>query len=215
VRFADDFVILHPDLKALQQAVRRVRQWLATIGLRLHAGKTRITHTLTPYQGQVGFDFLSFHIRQEPGENSLVKKRGQEHLPASHMRKVAPQTAALRVRTIITPSQHASKRHLATIDQRLQQLQTAPQARVIEELNPLIRGWVSYYNGLVEASVMSRYDELLEQRLVQWASKRHPGKERDWLLARYWRHVGPHNRVFATHDGLALRCYQQTSILRG
>jgi RNA-directed DNA polymerase len=220
VRFADDFVILHPDLKELQQAVRRVRQWLATIGLRLHAGKTRITHTLTPYQGQAGFDFLSFHICQEQVENSAVKKRGQEHAPglrsapALPMRRATQPNSSFRVKTIVTPSQNASKRHLAAIDQRLQQLQTAPQARVIEELNPLIRGWVSYYNGLVEASVMRRYDDLLEQRLLQWASKRHPGKEHEWLLARYWQRVGQHKRVFATHDGLALRSYRQTSILR-
>ena len=60
VRYADDFVILHTDLNELKQAIKRVRQWLATMGLRLHAQKTHITHTLTPYQGRVGFDFLGF-----------------------------------------------------------------------------------------------------------------------------------------------------------
>ncbi len=60
VRFADDFAIVHPDLKTLQRAVRRVNDWLAQMGLRLHDDKTRFTHTLMPYQGQVGFDFLSF-----------------------------------------------------------------------------------------------------------------------------------------------------------
>jgi len=65
VRYADDFVILHTDLNELQRAIKRVRQWLATMGLRLHAQKTHITHTLTPYQGRVGFDFLGFSICQE------------------------------------------------------------------------------------------------------------------------------------------------------
>src|SRR6266852_5517973 len=45
VRYADDFVILHADLKELQQAVRRVKHWLARMGLQLHADKTRFTHT--------------------------------------------------------------------------------------------------------------------------------------------------------------------------
>ncbi|TMC20879.1 MAG: group II intron reverse transcriptase/maturase, partial [Chloroflexi bacterium] len=54
VRYADDFVILHPDLKELQQAVKRVKHWLARMGLQLHADKTRFAHTLTPYQGQIG-----------------------------------------------------------------------------------------------------------------------------------------------------------------
>ena len=200
VRYADNFVIVHANLKELQQAVRRVKHWLARIGLQLHADKTRFTHTMTPYQGQVGFDFLGFNIRQEPVEKIPRGQSGQEH--------------SLRVKTIITPSQEASKRHLAAIDQRLQQLKTAPQARVIAELNPLIVGWATYYNGVVEASTMSRYDDLVEQRLINWASKRHPGKARDWLLTRYWHAVGKQKRVFAPHDGVQLRAYRQASILK-
>ncbi len=130
------------------------------------------------------------------------------------MRRPAPQEHSLRVKTIITPSEEASKRHLAAIEQRLQQLQTAPQARVITELNPLIVGWASYYNGVVPAATMSRYDDFVEQRLMRWASKRHPGKARDWLLTRYWHSVGKQNRVFATPDGVQLRPYRQASILR-
>ena len=87
--------------------------------------------------------------------------------------------------------------------------------RELAELNPLIVGWAAYYNGVVEAEAMSRYDDLVEQRLINWASKRHPGKARDWLLSRYWRRVGEYRRVFATHDGVQLRAYQQTRILRG
>ncbi len=203
VRYADDFVIVHADLKELQQAVRRVKHWLARMGLQLHADKTRITHTLTAYQGQIGFDFLGFSIRQEapPGD-----RRSKGHM----VPYISPG-----VKTMISPSQEASKRHLAAIEQRLQQLQTAPQARVIAELNPLIVGWVAYYNGIVPAAIMSRYDDLLEQRLIKWASKRHPGKARDWLLARYWQRTGEQRRVFATHDGGQLRAYRHASILGG
>lgn len=221
VRYADDFVILHPDLGALQQAIRRVRSWLATMGLHLNAQKTRITHTLTPYQGQIGFDFVGFHLRQQQGEQSVVKKHGQELAPGlktatvSYTRGFAPQRASWRVKTIITPSGEASKRHLAAIDQRLQQLQAAPQAQVIAELNPLIVGWVAYYNGVVPVTSMSRYDELMEQRLMAWASRRHPGKSRDWLLARYWQQIGKDKWAFATPNGKVLRAYRQMSILKG
>jgi RNA-directed DNA polymerase len=119
------------------------------------------------------------------------------------------------INTIITPSQEATRRHLAAIEQRLRQLQTASQAQVIKELNPLIIGWVAYYNGVVPAATINRYDDLLEQRLLQWASKRHPGKARDWLLNRYWQRSGKHGRVFATSEGVQLRVYHQTSILKG
>ena len=62
---------------------------------------------------------------------------------------------------------------------------------------------------------MSRYDTLLEQRLLNWAGKRHPGKSREWLLNRYWQRTGEHGRAFATHDGPQLRAYRQVSILKG
>jgi RNA-directed DNA polymerase len=201
VRYADNFVILHSDLKELQQAVKSIRRWLARIGLHLH--ETHFAHTLTPYQEQIGFDFLGFNISQEFEEKIPKSQRGQK---ASFSSKV-------KVKTRVNPSEEASERHLASIDQRLQRLQTASQAQVIAELNPLIVGWVTYYNGIVEASVMGRYDDLIEQRLIHWASKRHPGKARDWLVNHYWRPVGERRKVFATHDGVQLRAYRQTSIL--
>jgi RNA-directed DNA polymerase len=89
------------------------------------------------------------------------------------------------------------------------------QAQVIAELNPLILGWGNYYAGIVEGSIMSQYDDLMEQQLMSWASRRHPGKARDWLLARYWRRMGQHGRAFATDDGIELRGYRQTRILGG
>ena len=201
VRYADNFVLLHADLKELQQAIKRVRRWLASMGLQLNAQKTRLTHTLTPSQGQVGFDFLGFHLHQERVEQRLPGRREREH--------------AHGIKTIIIPSHEASKRHLATLEQRLQQLQAASQAQVIAELNPLITGWAAYYNRVVEASSMSQYDALVEQRLLSWASKRHPGQARDWLLNRYWQRVGNQRRHFATANGVQLRAYRQTNILRG
>src|SRR2546427_12775899 len=93
--------LLHADLKELQQAVRRVKHWLARMGLRLHADKTRFTHTLTPYQGQVGFDFLGFSIRQEPVENSPVMQSTFATLSVNSAKHIsAPRDrpfAALRV----------------------------------------------------------------------------------------------------------------------
>lgn len=198
VRYADNFVILHSNLKELQLAVRRAQHWLATIGLQLHPQKTHLTHTLTPYRGRVGFDFLGFTIRQEVVEKTPLGKREQSS----------------RLKTIVTPSQEAAKRHLTVIEQRLQQSQRAPQAQVIKELNPLIASWAAYYNGIVPAATLSQYDDLIEQRLLRWASMRHPGKERAWLLARYWRSVGKPKRVFATPEGTQLRTYQQANILR-
>ena len=58
VRYADDFVILHPEKEELEKATQKITQWLSHMGLVLSPKKTRVTHTLTPTQGNVGFDFL-------------------------------------------------------------------------------------------------------------------------------------------------------------
>ena len=66
IRYADDFIIVHSRLEELQKVSEKVTRWLEDLGLTLNPKKTRITHTLTPYQGHVGVDFLGFTIRQFP-----------------------------------------------------------------------------------------------------------------------------------------------------
>lgn len=220
VRYADDFVIVHEDLQELQQAIWRVTRWLAARGFQLHPDKTRLSHTMTPYQGPAGFDFLGFTVRQEQEANPARERREAARLTrgkvimSSFPRWLAPPTPSARITTIITPSQEAERRHLAAIAQRLQHLRAAPQAQVITELNPLILGWASYYTGIVPTSVMGRYDDLLQQRLLAWASQRHPGQTRAWLLVRYWHGAGKQKRVFATADGVQLRAYRPVRLLK-
>jgi len=101
IRFADDLVILHPDLDTLLQIKVQAEQWLDTVGLRFKSEKTSISHTLNPYQGPVGFDFLGFNIRQyHVGRYKTRSYRGQTGF-----------------KTIIKPSKKAQQRHLAHLKQ--------------------------------------------------------------------------------------------------
>jgi RNA-directed DNA polymerase len=192
VRYADDFVMFHSHLEELQQAAGRVRRWLAAMGLRLHADKTRMTHTLIPHHGLVGFDFLGFTIRQYP-----VGQSGRGRLP--------------RFKTSITPSEKAINRHMAAIGQLLSQLRSASQAQVIQELDLIIGGWVAYYAEFVPPATLSQCDELMEDLLLRWASQRHPHQEKQCLLARYWHRSKQHGRIFSTPEGLQLRTHQPTN----
>jgi RNA-directed DNA polymerase len=64
IRYCDDFVVLHEDLQVIHQCQQRISRWLHEMGLSLKPSKTHISHTLNPYQGRVGFDFLGFTVRQ-------------------------------------------------------------------------------------------------------------------------------------------------------
>ena len=60
VRYADDFVVMHEDETVIQQVQQLATAWLAGMGLELKPSKTKITHTLSTHNGNVGFDFLGF-----------------------------------------------------------------------------------------------------------------------------------------------------------
>ncbi len=60
VRYADDLVVLHADKAVIEQVQQLVSVWLAGMGLALKPSKTCITHTLTPCEDHLGFDFLGY-----------------------------------------------------------------------------------------------------------------------------------------------------------
>jgi RNA-directed DNA polymerase len=61
IRYAGGFVVFHADRDVLPHLQRVVVERLAEMGLELHPKKA-----LIPHNGQVGFNFLGFHIRQYP-----------------------------------------------------------------------------------------------------------------------------------------------------
>src|SRR5712692_3782925 len=93
-------VVLHPTLEVIERAKQVVAEWLSHMGLELKPSKTRITHTLQPYENQVGFDFLGATIRQFPvGKTHSGKTRGK-----------TPKL--LGFKTLIRPSRAALHKHL-------------------------------------------------------------------------------------------------------
>ena len=200
VRYADDFVLFHSNLEELQKVAERITQWLAQMGLKLSSTKTRTTHTLTPYQGQVGFDFLGFTIRQFPA--------GKTHTGKGTTGK------ALGFQTLITPSKEAIKRHTLTIKERLRKFRSASQEQLIKELNPIIWGWAAYYKTSVAAAIFSRCDHVMWQQVAGWARARHPNKGTQWMTQRYWHQGEKRKWVFATPTGVELRMHSKTAIQR-
>jgi RNA-directed DNA polymerase len=66
IRYADDFVICHPDREVILQGQRLIQEWLRPMGLELKPSKTRLCHTLHAQEDPVGFDFLGCTVRQFP-----------------------------------------------------------------------------------------------------------------------------------------------------
>src|SRR5947209_19395465 len=117
VRYADDFVVLHPTLEGVKKAKAVLETWLQDIGLELKPSKTRITHTLHEYQGNVGFDFLGWTVRQFP-------------VGKTHSGRANGYSPLLGFKTIITPSKHAIKRHNTEVGELIKNNQNATNSTI-------------------------------------------------------------------------------------
>jgi RNA-directed DNA polymerase len=203
VRYADDFVILCQDLATLRQAIAAAHTWLAEMGLEIkaslhcrQAGKTRLTHTLDEYEGNVGFDFLGFNIRQyHVSKHRTRTYRGKPGF-----------------KTFIQPSKAAIQRHVDKVREVIRQHRGAPQAALIAALNPIIRGWTLYYRTCVAKVIFNKLDKDIYYMLAQWAYRRHSTKSCAWCYHRYWKR--PNTRAIFSDGTSTLITYADMPITR-
>ncbi|NNJ13649.1 restriction endonuclease [Chloroflexales bacterium ZM16-3] len=180
---------------------QRITTWLRDLGLELKPSKTRITHTLTPTDGNVGFDFLGFHVRQFPVGKTHAGKTGGRH------------PTRLRFTTLITPSKAALQRHQDALARIIDRHTAAPQAALIQHLNPVIRGWTNYYATVTSSHAFSVMGHHVYLTLRAWAQRRHPHKSRGWIAERYW-HLSRGIWTFEAPEGLRLYQHSRTPIRR-
>jgi RNA-directed DNA polymerase len=155
VRYCDDFVVVCPTAERAEAARDLAASTLAGLGLRLHPDKTKI---VCLRQGQDGFDFLGFHHRMVES----WKRQGRYYLQKwpSH-RAMASIRAKVRNRT---------PRGYASLD----------MAVVVEELNPVLRGWGAYFRYGNSSRKFNAIDSYVHERLAKLASVKHGISGRNW-----------------------------------
>ena len=175
VRYADDLVVFHSTEEGVKKAQEVLAKWLEDVGLELKPSKTKITHTLLEYQGNVGFDFLGFTIRQFPvGKTHSGRVGGGGNRPL------------LGFKTIIKPSKEAIRRHLEETKRVIERNRSAKQEKLINELNLAVHGWTNYYRTVVAEDTFSHCRYVLFHQLEVWAKRRHPNKSATWIMNKYW-----------------------------
>lgn len=201
VRYADDFVILNKSRVVIEEARKVVEKWLEPMGLELRPEKTRITHTLKEENKvKPGFNFLGFHVR---------------HFEVSKYKSGKSQKGYV---ARVEPTKEAILRHYRAIADKISQLISAPQAKLIAELNPIIRGWGNYYRTEASSKAFSFLDHLIFKKLWAWAKRRHHNKNLGWIKDKYWHTVGGNNWTFGVKlrngDFISLQKHTQIGIQR-
>lgn len=118
-----------------------------------------------------GFDFLGFNVK------CYSKREGKIRL--------------------IQPSAEAIKRHSRALKDIVNKYKSAPQGKLIKELNSVVRGWTNYYGTQVSSEVFSKLKNQLYHLLWSWAKFTCPGTGKKKLRNRYWHKVERDNWRFA------------------
>ncbi len=113
-----------------------------------------------------GFIFLGFNIRKYKGK-LMIK-------PAN------PSVAAIKLKIKEMFTTHKS----------------AKTDNLINQLNPIIRGWANYYRHVVSQQTFDNVDNAIWKMTWQWSKRRHPNKSSKWIVNKYYQTKGSKNWVF-------------------
>jgi group II intron reverse transcriptase/maturase len=162
VRYADDLVILCRSEGAAREAVRRLEWIMGRLHLRLHPTKTCVVDLRA---GRGGFDFLGFHHRKVRSW-----RNGRYYLQHWPSRR-AMKAIRTRVRAVIG-GRHRVYWSLAD---------------VIRVLNPILRGWGTYFAVGNSSRHFTQVDMYATEQVCLFLSRKHGKSGRGW--ATRWAHV--------------------------
>jgi RNA-directed DNA polymerase len=170
-RFADDMVILidaHPRQDWLVRAVeRRLREEFAKLRVEINEDKSRMVDLK---KGE-SFSFLGFEFRRI----------------LSHTRKWRPNVA---------PKQKKRKALLGKLREIFRSQVSQPVGKVIEVINPILRGWVNYFrvgnSSRCFSMIKAWVEKKVRRHLMRARSRRGCGWKR-WSTEWLYRHLGLFN----------------------
>jgi RNA-directed DNA polymerase len=176
VRYADDFVVMCDTKAACERAEQRVREILARLGLELHPDKTR---QVDLSRGREGFDFLGCHVRKRMSGRQWEQTRQRVYYlqrwpSARAMRRIRQRVKACTTRSVC----HRDLRE------------------TIAQLNPVLRGWGTYFRTGNAAIKFGQVDDYVAWRLKRLLRTRRgrnlrPGQAAQWT-PDYFHALGLH-----------------------
>ncbi len=169
VRYADDGVVMCRTCRQADQALAKIIEILASLGLEAHPDKTKMVDLR---EGREGFDFLGWHFHARL--SGPLRERG---IRRYYLHRWPSQRSMKRVRSKIKA---LTGRHSIHRDIR----------DVIADINPVLMGWGNYFRTGNAAIKFNQLDSYVWKRLRRLLVKRygrnlHAGRAdawtRDWF----------------------------------
>lgn len=175
VRYADDGVVLCRSAAQAQTALDAVGEILAGLGLRLHPDKTRIVDLR---EGRQGLDFLGCHFRARMSGRLWEQRKVVRY----YLQRWPAQKAMKRLREKV--KSRVGRHRVGVRDIRI----------VIEELNPILRGWGNYFRTGNANVKFRQIDDYVVRRLRALLVKKRgrnlrPGQALAWN-EDWFNHLG-------------------------
>ncbi len=181
--------------------------------LESHFGKK---NTKASYKTKVNYvryadDFIITGISKEllegevrPIVEAFMAKRGlslsQEKTVITHISEgfdfLGQNVRKYGDKCLIKPSHKNVKNVLAKIRSILNDNKTAPAWRIVQLLNPIVRGWANYHRGVVAKETFNYVDYRIWKMLWQWCKRRHLNRRKRWIKDKYFKTVGARHWTF-------------------
>jgi hypothetical protein len=135
-----------------EEAERDVRKYLTRLGLELHPDKTRRVELR---DGKQGFDFLGCHLRKRLS-GAIWEREGKRKY---FLHRQPSQRAMTRIKQKVRDKTPRGRCH-------------ADLREVIDDLNPILRGWGAYFATGNAATSFVAIDDFVRERLRSLRVKR-------------------------------------------
>lgn len=143
-RFADDWVVTCTSATEARAAIAAALRILSVLGVQLHPQKTRVVHV------RRGFEFLGY----------LIRRGKQLKLPPGRI-----VTGARSGALYAYPREKSIQRFRDRVRQLTRRCVPLKTRELIEQLNPVLRGWGHYYKRAHVRTLFNNLDRWIERRI--------------------------------------------------
>jgi group II intron reverse transcriptase/maturase len=157
-RYADDWVVTCKSRSEAISALTTARRILEKLEVTLQSEKTHIVHV------RQGFEFLGYKI-----------KRGSQKLKLATERI---RSGVVQGGLYAYPRDKSIKHFTEQIRQRTRRKAPVGTKELIEEINPVIRGWGNYYCNAHVRKLFNRLDRWIVRRI--WSHRRKRWRNTGW-----------------------------------